>query len=402
MADAIGCLTAKALYDGPERDVFYRVGRAQDRIYLDLADDHGRVVEVDGSGWRVSAGGSPRMRRVPGMQPLPMPEVGGSVLELRPFVNVTEDDFVLVVAFLIAALRPDGPFPIMVLQGEQGSAKSTTARVIRTLVDPSAAPLKTPPKNEENLFIEADNNWILAFDNLSGIQDWLADGFCRIATGAGMATRRLYTNRAEEVFQVCRPQVLNGIEDLATRDDPRDRSLVFELPVVDGGRRMSEARFWEAFEKVRPRVLGALLDALTAAVANDGVRIDAAIPRIADFAEFVMRAEPALPWEPGTIEAAYERNRSNAISVSINQSVVAQELIRLAERGSFDGTPTELYHALGGGEMHRKYDGWPRGVPAFSGAVKRLKPALRQIGIDVNEYRMSDRQRTRRYSVRRI
>jgi len=90
------------------------------------------------------------------MASLPHPVAGGSIEELWPFVNVPDDEQrVMAVSWLVTALRPTGPYPVLILQGEQGSAKSTTARVLRSLVDPSSVPLRTAPRNEQDLAIHA-------------------------------------------------------------------------------------------------------------------------------------------------------------------------------------------------------------------------------------------------------
>jgi hypothetical protein len=79
------------------------------------------------------------------MQALPFPERGTPISALRPFLpNIGEDDFVLVVAFLLAALQPRGPYPIITIYGEQGSAKTNFIRTLRALIDPNrvaSAPL---------------------------------------------------------------------------------------------------------------------------------------------------------------------------------------------------------------------------------------------------------------------
>lgn len=267
LKDAEAQADAQARFLGKEHEAFVRVGEKSGRLYLDLADDHGRVVEITADEWRVVVNPDVRFIQPSGMRALPVPIGGGSVRELRTFVNLPDEDaFVLAVSYLVAALRPTGPFPIAFLQGEQGSAKTTTARVLRRLLDPSEPLDKTTPRSEQDLFIDADNNWILLFDNLSGVSDWLADAFCRIATGGAFAMRKLYTGRDQETFSVSRSQILNGIDDLAVRDDLRDRGLLFVLPVIAPDHRLSEAKFWEDFDQAHPRILGELLDAVSAAL----------------------------------------------------------------------------------------------------------------------------------------
>ncbi len=134
-----------------------------------------------------------------------------------------EAQWVLVAAWLVGALRPRGPYPILLVTGEQGTAKSTTCRMFRRLIDPSAADVRAIPRSEHDLAVTAASSWIVAFDNVSRIQPWFSDALCRLLTGSGFSTRRLYTNRDEEIFFATRPVMLNGIGILGAQADLLDR-----------------------------------------------------------------------------------------------------------------------------------------------------------------------------------
>ena len=211
---ALNVIEAKALYDGPERTVHVRVGGLDGRLYLDLGDETWRAVEIDASGWRVIDRPPVQFRRAAGMQALPAPERGGSVQALRDFLNVRSDsDFVLVIAWLLACLRDRGPYPVIVLSGEQGSAKSTFSAILRALLDPNTAPLRALPREDRDLFIAASNGHVLAFDNVSTLSAWLSDTLCRLATGGGFAVRQLYTDQDEILFRchaTCNPEWHRG------------------------------------------------------------------------------------------------------------------------------------------------------------------------------------------------
>jgi hypothetical protein len=76
------------------------------------------------------------------MLPLPLPVRGGSVGSLAPFLNLaSENDFVLVVGWLLGALRAGGPYPVLAIAGAQGSAKTVLSKVLRAVIDPSVAPV---------------------------------------------------------------------------------------------------------------------------------------------------------------------------------------------------------------------------------------------------------------------
>lgn len=182
LQDALSVLEGKALFDGPEMPVFVRIGEHDGAIYLDLCNKAWQAVKITPAGWNIVNHSPVAFRRTKGLRPLPIPVKGGCITELRPFVNVAdENNWRLLVAWLIAAFRPRGPYPLLGLHGEQGCAKSTTARTIRSLIDPSTAPLRSEPREPRDLMIAATNSWVVAFDNLSSVPVWLSDALCRLA-----------------------------------------------------------------------------------------------------------------------------------------------------------------------------------------------------------------------------
>src|SRR3974390_2199978 len=142
------------------------------------------------------------------MLPLLIPERGGSIEALRLFLNLSsEHDFVLVVAWLLAALRPTGPYPLLAISGEQGSAKTVLSKLLRALVDPNMAPVRALPREERELMIAANNGHLLAFDNLSGLPAWLSDALCRLASGGSFAVRRVYPDDEGGFFKAAGPHL---------------------------------------------------------------------------------------------------------------------------------------------------------------------------------------------------
>jgi len=229
LQDSIGLLAARAQFDGPERPLAVRVAEHDGKIYIDLCDCLWQVVEIDGEDWRVVDRSPVRFRRASGMHPLPIPGRGGSITQLRKFINVGDDaNWIMCVCWLLAACRPRGPYPVLLLQGEQGSAKSTMGKLLRRLVDPSVSLIRTAPREERDLLIAATNSWVVAYDNLSGIPPWLSDALCRLATGGGFSIRALYTDSDEIFFNAMRPVALNGIDQLAERADLADRAPKLE------------------------------------------------------------------------------------------------------------------------------------------------------------------------------
>jgi hypothetical protein len=387
ISSELDLLEARAQFESPERSVHVRLAEDAGRIYLDLADDHWRAVEIGPDGWRVVRCPPVRFHRKAGLLPLPLPQRGGSLQELTCLFNLSsQNDCVLVVSWLLAALRSSGPYPVLAISGEQGSAKTVLSKMLRALVDPNVAAVRALPRDERELFIAADNAHVLAFDNISRLRPWLSDALCRLASGGGFAVRRLYTDQDEVLFDAARPVILNGIEEVITRPDLADRSIFLTLPPVADARRQPERELWRQFELARSGTLGALLDLVV-----HGLRIlpDVGIdrlPRMADFAIWAAACEPAL-WRPGTFHRAYEANRRAAIDGIIDADPVAACVREImAERSSWIGSAADLLRAgaeRGVDGILRDRTGWPQNPRAIAGRLRRAQSFLRVLGINI-------------------
>ena len=400
---ALTAIEARARYEGDEIDVHLRVADTGSHQVIDLADEHWRAVEIGPNGWQIVAQPKVMFRRTPGMRPIPLPVRNGKIDDLRPFLNVADnDDFVLLVCWILAALRATGPFPVLVLMGEQGSAKSTFSEVLKRILDPSGAPRRGLPRNEQDLFISAQNAHVLAFDNVSGIPGFLSDALCRLATGGGHAARLLWTNEDEAVIDAVRPVILNGIGSIVTRADLADRAIFLRLPTIPEDQRRPEGEFMRALEAALPRILGAVYDALAHGLRMLPKTNLHGYPRMADFALLGTACEAAFA-EPGTFTRAYGRNRDTAIEAVIDTDAVAAAVRDLVmDVAEWQGTATELLVEL----RKRLPEGMPKGggLPTtpqhLSGRLHRAVPFLRHLGI-VIEFSREGRARDRMISITR-
>ena len=387
LLSALNVMEARARFDAPELDVNVRVAGHGGRLYLDLCDKEWRAVEIDDIGWRVIDNPPVRFCRAPGMKPLPVPLPGGSVDTLCSFLNVDKKrDFVLVVAWALAVLRNCGPYPVLALSGEQGSAKSTFSAVLRNLLDPNTAPLRALPREDRDLFIAATNGHVLSFDNVSRLSPWISDTLCRLATGGGFAVRQLYTDQDEVLFDAARPVVLNGIEDIVTRPDLADRAIFLTLEPISEASRRPEKELLAEFEKARPQILGALLDAVSIGLQRlPYTKLDR-LPRMADFAIWVTACESAL-WTEGTFMRAYDGNRDEAVDSVIEADTVGSTVRSfMASRTVWTGTATELLVDLFEevSETVSRAKTWPATPRALSSRLRRVANILRKIGIDIS------------------
>jgi hypothetical protein len=393
----LNTMEGHALFDGPEHRVFVRIAEANDAVYLDLANTQWQAVEITADGWQVVDSPPVKFRRPRGMAPLPTPQRHGTLEDLRAFLNISsEADWILLVSWLISAFRPAGPYPILLLNGEQGTAKSTTTRILRNLIDPNETPLRTVPRNERDLMIATTNAWMQAFDNLSHLPLWFADALCRLATGGGFATRKLRTDDDEALFNRQLPCLLNSIGELATRGDLLERAIMINLPHIPRKKRQSEQEFWQSFETAWPALLGALLNVVSTAIRNlDHVCIEDR-PRMADFADWSYAAAEACVWHletPNGLEkdgaaflSAYSENMTAAQSILLD-SVIAQAIQQLVEPRPWSGNHTELLDVLRTMVGSRHTRELPQTGRGLSAELDRLIPSLRSVGVHIGRDR---------------
>ncbi|MFC2952309.1 hypothetical protein ACFOOP_10245 [Marinicaulis aureus] len=397
---ALTIIEGKARFDGAQALPYIRAGGDARRIYIDLCDRDWRAVEIDAEGWRIIEGSPVKFRRAAGMKALPAPVRGlGGLERLQPFLNLENpDDFVLIKAWLVQAVRPDGPFPILAFVGEQGAAKSTASKVMKSIIDPNAAALRTFPRDERDLYIAACNGHVLAFDNVSRVSPWLSDALCRLATGGGFATRQLHTDTDEILFDAQRPIICNGIGDFLDRADAADRAILIKLAAIPEDRRRTERDIWNEFNAALPAILAGLYDAVSEGLAAlPHVQLDR-VPRMADFAAWAVACEAAHSDE-GAFMKAYAGNRDEAVYAIADSDEVASGVIaHMATFHEWTGTATELFHTLweSADESTRRGSGFPKSAKALSERLTRAAPVLRKVGIDVHRDKASDRARTRK------
>jgi hypothetical protein len=394
---ALAALEAIARFEGGTPSIFVRVGHDgqtnskgnPSACYLDLSDATGQAIKIESVGWSVVKNPRVHFRRPEGQLPLPTPSREGSIDLLRPYVNLTDRDFRLLIVWMAAAMRPVGPYPVLALYGQPGSAKSTLARVVRLLIDPQAAPLLAGPRNTRELMVTAVNGWLLAYDNTSVIPRWLSDGCCMLATAGALAGTASFTRSERRLVHAQRPVILNGIEEFVRRGDLADRSIFLDLPPIPPSRRRREDEFWLAFHRDYPRILGGLLDAVAGAMhALPSLRL-AELPRMADFAAFAEAVGRALGWRHGTALAAYDQNRRDAAMTELEDSPLTDILLGLGpDLYYWTGTPSQLYAQLTT-LAGRKADSarWPKSPAWLSVELRRIAPQLGTYGIFVHSKR---------------
>lgn len=384
LSEVVATLQATARVHGDLRDVFLRVGQHDDKLYLDLGGPAWRCVEMSAGGWRILDEVPVLFRRAPGMLEIPEPVTGGDLRRLRAFVNGDDDAFHLVLAQLLCSLHPGIGYPVLLVHGEEGSAKSTLLRIIKKLVDPHVVELARPPSDARDLAIAAEHSWILSFDNMSKMSQDMSDAICCLSTGGAFTTRELYTNRGQSIFSARRPVMLNGISQFAHQGDLLNRASFLELDHIPEDRRKSERTLWLEFDPLRPQLLGALLDAVCA-----GLRclpqIDLPNPaRLADAAELLTAVETGMGWPVGRFNRLLQTSGDRGIHDAIEADAVLSETISLLnEEDEWRGRPGVLLNTLRGRASEEDRKQLPKRPNAVTKALKKAARIFRRLGWDM-------------------
>ena len=235
LEDAFSTLNGIAKHEGEQTHVYLRVASdGNGGYYLDIADEQWRVIHVTANGWEILDESPVKFRRSKSSKPLPIPQADGTLADLKALVNIDPADDLLLVTTMLDCMRPDTAYPVLELIGGQGSGKSSTANNMRRLIDPHAVNLRNAPKSVEDIFVSARNNHVVCLNNLSRLSGDEQDAFCNLSTGGGYASRKLYTNDEESVYEAKRPVILNGINTVATQSDLISRLVRLECPDLEG------------------------------------------------------------------------------------------------------------------------------------------------------------------------
>ena len=393
MDDALRVLEGDCRYDGAAYPLSVRLAsdpKTPDVVWIDLSDADWRAVKVTSDGWQVVNDPPIIFRRFALAAPQLLPETGGSLETLRGFLNVRDENaWVQLVCWLVAALLPDIPHPVLVVHGEQGSAKSTLMQLLSKLIDPLKTPLRVEPRDIGEWVQAAHHSWLVTLDNVSNLPNWLSDAICRAVTGEGFSKRQLYTDSEDIILTFRRVVALTGIEVVAQRADLLDRSILLPLTPLTQEKRRSESEVLAAFTLARPGILGALLDILSGVLrVLPSIHLER-MPRMADFARVGVAVEQVVGWPEGTFLQAYNANVASQHEEALDGSLIGGAIRAFMQtRQEWTGTATELLAAITTDKTDTRQREWPKSGRGMSGHIKRLAPSLRAIGI----YTLQDRE----------
>jgi hypothetical protein len=385
---AISICEAQAIFEGDLHPLHVRFARPEPaEIWVDLCDEMRRAVRVTPDGWQVVERPPILFRRFNHQWPLPLPVKGGQLAGVLDFLNVQNPaDRILLLAWLVVAPIADIARAPLGLHGPQGSAKTTAARILKGLVDPSAVENLSVGRDVGEIVLHLDHHAVPFFDNLSELRSWVTDLLCRAVTGGGFSKRQLFTDADDVIFIFKRVMLLTGINVPTAAPDLLDRFLLIKLDRVPPARRREEAELLAEFEKERPAILGGLLDALAATLRiYPSLRISD-LPRMADFARWGAAAAEALGYGHAAFLEAYRANTAGVTEEVLESDPVGVAVRQFArEHSEWTGAVSGFLEALGRqvGESVQKQREWPKDASRLSKRLRVLQTSLAEAGVQV-------------------
>lgn len=384
LTDATLTLEGLAARRSPPEKLHLRVAEDLGTSYIDTGRPDGEVICIGQGRWTITDSAPVCFVRTKLTAAMPLPPASGDLAALWAFVNVVVEDRPVLLAWLIAALiQCDVPHPVLALFAEQGSAKSTTTRMLVDLIDPSPVPLRQAPRDPGNWVTAASGSWVVALDNLSGIAPWLSDSLCRAATGDGDVKRELYTDMGLSVVKFYRCVIINGVDVGGIRPDLVERMAMVELRRIDGHTRQPEADLRERWHRAVPGILSGLLD-LAAAVhlRLKTISVEES-PRMADFVRVLAAVDEVL----ATNGLRRYLSRAEHLSEdSLSTDPFIEQLRLRTQRPLEKLSGAELLARITpideGWQRPRE---WPRNSRDVSVILRRHAPALRNLGWTVED-----------------
>lgn len=367
-----------------------RVGFGENGPEVLLDSNKGTVVQFNGGKYEIVRGGTATFINSPEangfLYPLRMEKLIRGINRFRKITRLPTDDCMLVILWILHTYLPQGPYLLLIINGESGSGKSILTECIRLLVDPSSVPTLDQPKNEKELFGAAQSNHVIAIDNASKLKTKLLDGLCRISTGGGISIHKGNRLADQKAYHACRPVILNSIGPVALRNDVLQRSIVINLGHSTNN--VDAEIALDNFKAECPRILGSLFQAVAHGLSRiDEIGKESSF-RMAGFLAWSIAAGSAFGWSEEKIRSVYAKNQTEAFSrlgESDTLLIAIRELVR--REGEWHGTATELLGRLkeivlqGANRDEMDIKGFPKGANALSGRLDRAREALNAFGI---------------------
>jgi len=396
LTSALNTIEGKALFEGERVDLHNRVASHNGKIYYDMSDEEGRIIEIDNNGWRFTTNSPILFRREQHQKAQVEPKREGDLDKLWTYLNLSSDgDRVLFRSMLTSAFFPDIDHAIPVLHGQQGSGKTFTSECFKDIVDPSSLKTQALSKDEQSLILTLYHNWLTIFDNVSEVKDWQSDMLSRAITGEGVSRRRLYTDDEEQMYNFRRNVMVNGLIIPLTAPDVMDRSLLFKIKRFE--QHGSKEKLEKEFERDKPEILGALFDLVSETLKIKEEQEIETPPgiRLYDFGVIGEAAARAAGEKEGRFLELFLKKKADdnleviqsSLMGSVLYSLIVDDESFLDKKLKWSGSPTRLLDIFNDMatklKIDRRTSEWKGSPKGLKNELEKLKTNFKAIGVEI-------------------
>lgn len=385
ISTALTVLEAKATFDGPQMELSNRFALRDGAIYVDMADHKWRVIEITENGWHIMDKPPVLFRRFSHQKPLPDPVRGGTLSDLHKHLAIkSDDDKRLVESWLVATAFSNIPRPAPTFHGPHGASKTTSARILKSITDPSITESVDLGKSPAELAQVLDHHSVPCFDNLTSIPSWAADMLCRAVSGGAFSKRELYSDDSDILMMFKRAPIITGINVPTHAPDLLDRLLLIELERIQPEKRVDETTFWKNFNSDRPKLFGALLDSIAGALRHlPDLKLER-MPRMADFARVACAYAEHTEFGAEKMLDVIMRHSSRQTQEVLDADPLATAVVEfIRKRKSWTGTASRLLELLNESQPTPHPYGWPKQSNSLSRKLNVLHATLNEVGVSI-------------------
>lgn len=349
LTQTIDILCAKALFEN-KKEISLNTRIARDKtehaIWYDLTNSDWQTVKITEHGWTIENNPPILFKRFEHQKPQLLPCENGDIRKILKYVNVQHYQ-TLFLTWIVCSVIPEIQHPMIILHGEKGAAKTTASKLLKDLIDPSKLDASMLPKKFDDFTVTLDQHWFLTFDNVSSISDDTSDALCQAITGSGIQKRKLFTDAQSHIVTFQRCILMNGINNMATRSDLLDRSILIELTRISESDRKEFTIMMKDFMEDLSSILGGIFNLLSTAMKlYPFVHLDS-LPRMADFARWGFAVGEAMGGLGQKFLDEYVENQSIQNKEALDTDLVAVLLVSFMEnRYEWEGRVSELYLSL--------------------------------------------------------
>ena len=391
LREATEMMRAAAIFSGEKLQLRYRIAYFEGSVYYDICSDKFNAIKIDKSGCHIVEKPPIVFKRKKTMLEQIMPDFNAQSVQLLVLVKKhfrfkTESESFLFAVYLVSCFLNEIHHIILLLQGSKGSSKSTTMKMIKKIIDPSATDILGMPTCDDDLKLTLAKNYISCFDNLSQLSVEKSNILCMSSTGGNMMTRKKYSDGEEFILNIKHCVILNGINFVPTASDLLDRSIQLELQRIPKKERLTDEKLWKSFDQDLPLFLGAIFNTLSAAMSiHENVELEE-LPRMGDFATWGFAIAEAMGLQGEQFLKTYEQNRIKVNDDVLKINPVGASMVAFVKKhNSWTSSVTEFFDELKIVAQEERINtnskDWPKAANVLSRKLGEIQSNLEDVGI---------------------